>query len=148
MVKIFIYAGGKKKKDWAVQGIEHYIKLLKPYAEVSIEYYPGEKSQSKEPPASFIKGSPRSIPVVFLDEHGKKCNTQQFARLFEGLTQTNGKIAFALGGHDGFSSEIISREQYVISLSEMTFGHRLSLVILLEQIYRAFDLSSGGKYSR
>ncbi|MBD3234752.1 MAG: hypothetical protein GF315_13585 [candidate division Zixibacteria bacterium] len=147
MVKIYIYAGGKNKRDWAVPGIEHYIKLLKPYAEVSIEYYPGG-ARSKESPASFINRIPSSIPIVFLDEHGKQFHTVQFARFFTNLTQSEGKIAFALGNHAGFSNEIVSQAEYVISFSEMTFGHRLSLIILLEQIYRTFDLSSGGKYSR
>lgn len=78
--------------------------------------------------------------LYFLDERGHNLTSEQFS---EELTQLRDRgtrqLGFVFGGAYGLPAGLSSflHNGRMISLSHATFAHELSLVVLLEQIYRA-----------
>ena len=100
----------------------------------------GERIAEKISPSAF---------VVALCIKGKMRDSVGFSKLLE-QTAIDGKseIVFIIGGSLGIHSDIENRADFKLSFSEMTFPHQLMRVVLLEQIYRGFNISGGGKYHK
>jgi 23S rRNA (pseudouridine1915-N3)-methyltransferase len=56
--------------------------------------------------------------------------------------------AFVVGGADGLHPDVKARAREAWSLSRLTLPHRLALVVLLEQLYRAHTVLRGEPYHR
>jgi 23S rRNA (pseudouridine1915-N3)-methyltransferase len=85
--------------------------------------------------------------LILLDSKGQHFSSEELASFLEKhQTQGTQQLFFAVGGADGFSSEIRKRAQLELSLGKMTFPHELARVILLEQLYRAFTILKGHPY--
>lgn len=85
--------------------------------------------------------------VVLLDERGKDIDSPSFAALLEdNLNQGTKRLVFIIGGAFGVSDEVIKRADETIRLSAMVFPHMIVRLILIEQLYRAWSIRSGGKY--
>ena len=74
--------------------------------------------------------------------------SEQFSAKIEKISAEASKIAFIIGGSDGLSQRVKSAAKLRMSMSRMTLPHHLARVMLLEQIYRAMNISSGGKYHK
>ena len=85
--------------------------------------------------------------VILLDEKGKELSTIEFSRLTEKLFMLPKKrLLFVIGGPWGFSEEVCTRSDFMLSLSKMTFPHQLVRLLFLEQLYRVFTILKGEPY--
>ena len=154
---IQIITVGKNKVDYLVQGEEDFLHRLKHYCKIDVYCVKPEKI--KENRSSEIikqlegerilqKISSRSY-VIALDAKGKSINSKEFAQKIADY-QNSGieKLIFITGGPLGLSEEVISRADFVLSLSKMTFNHDMVRLILLEQLYRSFTILRGEKYHK
>lgn len=87
--------------------------------------------------------------IICLFDRGKEMSSKQFAS-FLSKTSMNypHSITFILGGFAGLADSIIKRADLLLSLSQMTFSHELTRVVLLEQIYRSLSIIKGMKYAK
>ncbi|TET70062.1 MAG: hypothetical protein E3J45_00715 [Candidatus Zixiibacteriota bacterium] len=46
------------------------------------------------------------------------------------------------------SNKVKEKADFSLSFSKMTTSHQLLLLLILEQLFRALDLSTGGKYHK
>ena len=75
--------------------------------------------------------------AVAMTEWGKRYTSTAFAEWMKHHIEKSQKIAFLIAGAEGFSSEVLSICQERLSLSELTFPHKLARILLVEQLYRA-----------
>jgi len=89
----------------------------------------------------------KSPQVVLLDENGKDITSEQLANLI-GDTGTTGAsaIVFCIGGPYGHGQQLRMRADVTIRLSSMVLNHQIALIVLIEQLYRAWTILKGQKY--
>ena len=78
-----------------------------------------------------------SIHLVAMTEWGKLRTSVNFSKWLEELITRPTKLIFMIAGAEGFSEEILKQCQEKISLSELTFPHKIARILLVEQLYRA-----------
>jgi len=145
---------GKPKSDFIIRGIEQYDKWLKPYVRIEIRYLPlgggtdRERDKIKERESkNYLKLLRPDETVVLLHEKGEQYSSVEFAHKLQKWQNIGVKnLSFFLGGPLGFSDELLSREWQKVSLSRMTFTHEMALMILLEQLYRAYSILDNRTY--
>ena len=159
-MNIDIISVGKLKEDYLKSGINEFLKRMNTYAKISITEIPDEKAPENMSDAELervksIEGQKilaklkESSYVIALAIEGKKLSSEAFAAQIDKLmTDGYGDITFIIGGSNGLSDEVLSRAQYLLSFSKMTFPHQLLRLILMEQIYRAFRSMNNHPYHK
>lgn len=157
---IRIVCAGKLKEQYFTDAVADYRKRLSRFASVDIQEVQDEKipdnaSEAEERIAVDREGDrllSRIQPsdyVIALAIEGRVYSSEQFADYILSL-QNRGKstIVFVIGGSMGLSSAVMKRADASLSLSAMTFPHRLARVLILEQTYRAFKILSNEPYHK
>ena len=159
-MKIKIYAIGHLKEAYLKQGISEYLGRLKPYTQIEIVEVNDESiianPSPKEIEIAKDKEGQRVIKLlkdneylIGLDLVKKQPNSEEFAKYLEDKFVLGGSnISFVIGGSYGLSDELKKRCQDRIALSNMTFLHQMTRLILLEQIYRAFKINRNEVYHK
>lgn len=148
MIKII--AVGKKHEKWIIDGVTEFEKRLKKPFDISWQILPhsvydGENARFEES-ERIAKQLRASDFVILLDERGKNISSPDFSRLLEAKFINSRQVVIVIGGAFGVSEEFRASADFVWSLSKLVLPHQLVRLILTEQIYRAQEIASGGKY--
>ena len=80
---------------------------------------------------------------------GQLLSSQELAgRLRSWETGPAKHLVFLIGSSYGLDEELKSQAWIRLSMSPMTFPHHLARVMLLEQVYRAFQINAGSPYHK
>lgn len=149
-MSLTILAVGKKHEEWVAHGIERYQKRLKaPYDTkwLLLPHSPFDDVTAREDESRAILSRLADDDyVILLDEKGNLYDSTELSDKLETIFSSGKKIVLVIGGAYGVSQQLIDRAQFVWSLSPLVFPHQLVRLILVEQIYRAQEISRGGKY--
>lgn len=92
---------------------------------------------------------PPGARLVALDERGTPRTSRAFAEWLGRQRDTAvPAVCFLLGGPDGLDAPLRERAHEVLSFGPATLPHELARVVLLEQLYRATSILTGGPYHR
>ena len=157
-MRIKIIAVGKLKDKYLSDAAIEYTKRLSRFCKIDMIQIQDLKNpdlSSKSLCAETVNKEGKDILskikkefVIALCIEGKKMSSKSFAGFIGETSMKNSDIAFVIGGSLGLSDEVKNRADFKLSLSDMTFPHGLSRIILLEQIYRAFKIAAGENYHK
>ena len=159
-MNVKILCVGKIKEKFYRDAISEYSKRLSKYCTLEVVEVADEKTSenSSDVEIALIKDKEgerilKHIKdkdfVIALAILGKQMDSVAFSKYIENLTITgNSSIVFVIGGSLGLSDSVLSRSNFKISFSEMTFPHQLMRVILLEQIYRGMRIMNNEPYHK
>ena len=105
--------------------------------------------QNKKIEASGLEKYFKDDYIICLFHEGKKMSSIEFARFLEKIVSSSTRvISFVVGGFLGLEERILKRADFLFSLSQMTFSHELSRIMLLEQIYRSLTTIRRKQYAK
>ena len=159
MLSINILCVGKLKESYLRDAIAEYSKRMQPLCRLSIAELPEERVGENPSPAEITRviGAEserilskigRSDYVIAMCVEGKNIGSEELSARLDEVQQTHSTVDFVIGGSWGLSDALKARADFRLSMGKMTFPHQLCRVMLLEQIYRAFQISKGTKYHK
>lgn len=160
MLNITIIAIGKLKEQYLRDASSEYQKRLSTLCKLNIVELNPEKL-SDNPSAKEIENAlnseakkiiekiPKGAKVYSMCIEGKQRTSEELSAEIDALTVEGvSNIVFIIGGSFGLSDEVKKLSAYRLSMSKMTFPHQIARIMLLEQIYRAMQISIGTKYHK
>jgi len=151
-MNINIYQIAKNSKDEFDPIVQNFIKMSKKFATVKVyNLFNNQisKAQMIGPNEAQQSYSEVFVPKlngynIALDVLGKKIDSFEFSKMM----QNNITINFFIGGAFGFEKSFLQRCNKVISLSDLTFAHKIANIVLLEQIFRGLCISNNHPYHK
>ena len=160
MLNITIIALGKLKEQYLRDASAEYQKRLSTLCKLNIVELTPEKlsdnpSQKEIENAlnseakKIIEKIPKGAKVYSMCIEGKQRSSEELSAEIDNLAiEGVSNIVFIIGGSFGLSDEVKRLSHFRLSMSKMTFPHQIARIMLLEQIYRAMQISIGTKYHK
>ncbi|MCI8512272.1 MAG: 23S rRNA (pseudouridine(1915)-N(3))-methyltransferase RlmH [Lachnospiraceae bacterium] len=151
-MKITVLAVGKVKERFYREAIAEYTKRLGRYCRLEIVEVSDEKTpdgaapamerQIKEKEGERILSHVREGSyVVALALEGMETDSPGLAERIETWSVSGvNQLVFIIGGSLGLSDSVLSRADFKLSFSKLTFPHQLMRVLVLEQLYRSYRI--------
>ena len=160
MQKVTLICVGKLKEKFYAQATAEYAKRLSrfckleivelPESRLSDSPSPAEISQALTAEAALIEAKlPKGSALVAMCIEGDELSSPHLAEKMRQFAVSGvSTLTFLIGGSVGLSPAIKAQADFRLSMSPMTFPHHLARVMLLEQIYRAYQINAGTKYHK
>ena len=75
-------------------------------------------------------------------------NSLTFSSWLQHIMQTEKNLVLTIGSAHGLSADYKKQCKQIISLTPLTLPHKLCLLVLVEQLYRACTIQSGHPYHK
>ena len=160
MLQINILYVGNIKDSYLAAAVTEYEKRLSAFSkirniEIKEEKLPENLSAAEIAQTLHKEGDrllaalPAKSYKIALCVEGTELSSEAFSeKLSVAAVSGYSEFTFVIGSSFGMDERVKRVADFRLSVSRMTFPHRLMRVILLEQIYRAMNLLSGGKYHK
>lgn len=160
MQKVSVICVGKLKEKFYTEAVAEYTKRLSRHCKLEILELPECRLGDDPSPAEIQKALateaaairdrlPRGGAVIAMCIEGKSCSSQELSRrITEFGVMGKTQLTFLIGGSFGLDEGLKKEADWRLSMSPMTFPHHLARIMLLEQIYRAYQIAEGTRYHK
>lgn len=147
MAKYTFITFGKIKSDPIAELVDYYYDKLSKYVKTEMRVLKDVQDRPIE--IRDLNSTLKQLGyTVALSEKGNDFTTEGFKFFVTKRFNYESEVTFIVGNAFGLHTEFSQYSNYVLSLSKMTYPHELSLVLLLEQLYRVSNMTEGGKYHK
>ncbi|MBQ2983687.1 MAG: 23S rRNA (pseudouridine(1915)-N(3))-methyltransferase RlmH [Candidatus Gastranaerophilales bacterium] len=138
-MNIKIVLEGKLKESYFKEGVFEYQKRLLGRVEIV------EVNSIKE----YIKNKQNAF-LITMEIEGKQLSSEEFASKLQTIEQDGyyNEILFLIGGAYGLEPDVRNKSNFKFSMSKLTFLHQEAVLILIEQIYRAYKILNNEPYHK
>jgi 23S rRNA (pseudouridine1915-N3)-methyltransferase len=160
MIGVKLISVGTLKEEYWRDAFDEYSKRLGAFCrfesvQLKEERLPENPSESEirqaleKEGARIVAELPTRAYRVAMCVEGKTRSSEELARLMEDSVHQGGShLVFLIGGSFGLHPSVKALASFKLSMSPMTFPHHLARVMLLEQIYRGYQINNGSKYHK
>lgn len=160
MQKVTVLCVGKLKEKFYIDAAAEYAKRLSRFCKLELVELPEERLPEDPPPAqieaALLKEAaairaklPAGAALIALCVEGELRSSEALARQMAAWAgQGVSQLVFLIGGSFGLHPSIKGSAKLRLSMSPMTFPHHLARVMVLEQIYRAYQINAGTRYHK
>ena len=160
MQRVTVLCVGKLKEKVYIDAAAEYVKRLQRHCKLELIELPEQRLPDDPSPAEIQKALraeddairerlPKGGAVIALCIEGKPCSSEELSRrMAEFGVQGKTQLTFLIGGSVGLDEDLKRQADWRLSMSPMTFPHHMARIMLLEQIYRAYQIAGGAKYHK
>lgn len=159
MLSVKIICVGSLKENYLREASAEYSKRLSGFCkfnvvelkETRLSEAPSQKeieSALRSEGQAIISAMPQRSYKIAMCVEGKQMSSEKLAAKLEDVSQTYSEICLVIGSSFGLSEDVKKACDMRLSVSELTFPHQLLRILLLEAIYRAFNINAGTRYHK
>ena len=160
MQRVSIICVGKLKEKFYTDAAVEYVKRLQRHCKLEIIELPETRLSEDPSPAKIQKALtgeaalireklPKGGAVIAMCIEGKTCSSEELSqKLLDFGVAGKTQVTFLIGGSFGLDAELKRSADWRLSMSPMTFPHHMARIMLLEQIYRAYQIADGTRYHK
>ncbi len=149
-----------KNKDRSLRDLEQeYVRRLQAFDRVEVTELKDEPTPGNDRPLEQTQAMDREAAraldrirpedyVILLDLHGTEWDSESFAARLADWRMRGRRLVFVIAGSLGPGAALTARADVRWKLSDLTFTHLMTRVLILEQIYRGFMITAGRPYHK
>ena len=155
-MRIRLLAVGTRLPVWVETGFAEYARRMPPQCRLELVEIAAEKRRRYDSVARLKQAEAKRIlgalhqgeRLIALDEGGSQWSSKMLSRQLDGWMGDGQDVALLVGGPDGLDRTCLDRAGQRWSLSTLTLPHALVRIVVAEQLYRAWSISTGHPYHR
>ena len=142
-----------RDRDFTAQGVGDYAARLKhacalELVELRAESGPQAAEREGKLLLSAASKGKEAQEIWALDLRGRELSSEELAARIGRLRDSALGLSLCVGGDEGLAPSVREAARFSWSLSRLTLPHRLARLLVLEQLYRAFEILRGSPYHK
>ena len=156
MMKVTLIAPEGLKEKYLRDAADEYIKRLRSFCDLKIAEFSPFKLPDKPSGSQIAAALDREAEQILkripagsrTAIEGKMLSSEELAGEIHAADNSGTPFTFIIDSSHGLAEQVKRAADIRLSFSKMTFPHQLFRVLLLEQLYRAYKINSGGAYHK